>query len=187
MFSKDFMEHQELYHLEFTFLPEICDIYEKTKKNPGINFDEEKLIDIQLIKTQIKSKYINWDELKFEKKELSNNVKEFIYCFGRPKDPPLCYYAIFYVDESNKIYKFFTLEKTNNFMGEGDDYPYVCGQKGSQHINYGIRCPPNLEKFENIIKTIANKNVKPINGFNSETFSMGPPKNDDKDDNKNYF
>ena len=132
-------------------------------------------------------RHINWDELKFEKKELSNNVKEFIYCFGRPKDPPLCYYAIFYVDESNKIYKFFTLEKTNNFMGEGDDYPYVCGQKGSQHINYGIRCPPNLEKFENIIKTIANKNVKPINGFNSETFSMGPPKNDDKDDNKNYF
>ena len=186
MFSnQNFLLHHELYDLEFRFLPEIFEIYEKTKKNPGINFDEEKLVDIEFFKTQFKSRYINWDEFKFEKKELSDKVKEFIYCFGTPKDSPLCYYAIFYVDEANKIYKYFTLEKTASFMGE--DAPYVCGQKGAQHINYGIRCPSNIESFENIIKTIANKNTKPINGFNSDTLSMGPPKNDDDDNSRNYF
>ena len=181
------MINKELYDLEFHFLPEIFEIYEKTKMNPGINFDEDKLIDIEFIKKQYKSKYINWDEFKFEKKELSNNVKEFIYCFGKPNDYPLCYYAIFYVDESNKIYNYFTLEKTDIFKGKGDDYSCVCGQKGSQHINYGIGCPSNITSFEKIIKIIVNKKVKPINGFNSETFSIGPPKNDDNGDNKNYF
>ena len=64
----------------------------------------------------------------------------------------------------------------------GPGLPYICGQKGSQHINYGITCPPNIESFEKAIQTIVNKRVKPINGFNSETFEYGVPKR-----NNNYF
>ena len=175
------IDHHELYNLEFTFLPEIFTIYEKTKRSPGIQFDENKLIDIEYIKNQFKSRYINWDKFKFEKKELSNNIKEFIYSFGEPKDTPLCYYCIYYVDQDNDIFEYFTLEKTMVTF-TGDDNPYVCGQKGSQHINYGIRCPPNLESFEKAIQSIVQKRIKPVNGFNSETFQLGPPKK-----NENYF
>ena len=138
MFSdRNFLEHQELYTFEFKFLPEIFALYEKTKKSPGVNFDEMKLIDTKFIKNQFESRYIDWDKFKFEKKELSNNVKEFIYSFGEPKDVPLCYYSIFYVDQDNNIFEYFTLEKTNPSLGPG--FPYICGQKESQHINYGIK------------------------------------------------
>ena len=72
MFSdRNFLEHHELYTLEFKFLPEIFALYEKTKKNPGVNFDEMKLIDIKFIKNQFESRYIDWDTFKFEKKELT--------------------------------------------------------------------------------------------------------------------
>ena len=182
MFSnKNFLEHHELYTLEFKFLPEIFALYEKTKKNPGVNFDEMKLIDIKFIKNQFESKYIDWDTFKFEKKELTNNVKEYIYSFGEPKDVPLCYFSIFYMDQDNNIFEYFTLEKTSPSM-LGPGLPYICGQKGSQHINYGITCSPNIESFEKAIQTIVNKRVKPINGFNSETFEYGVPKR-----NNNYF
>ena len=73
------------------------------------------------------------------------------------------------------------MEKTSPSM-LGPGLPYICGQKGSQHINYGITCPPNIESFEKAIQTIVNKRVKPINGFNSETFEYGVPKR-----NNNYF
>ena len=149
-------EINELYNLEFRFLPEIFGIYEKTKTNPGINIDEEKLTDIEFIRSYYKSNFINWNEFKFEKKELQNNVKEFIYNFGVPKDYTLCHFAIFYVDEANKIYKYFTLEKTVDFCGNGNNYPVVCGQKGPSHLNYGIKCPPNLESFEEVIQSIIN-------------------------------
>ena len=108
----------ELYDLEFKFLPEICELYERTKKSPGISMDEDKLVDIDFIKKKYQTKSIDWNNFKFEKKELSNNVKEFIYSFGTPNDHPLCYYAVFYVDESNKIFEYFTLEKTINFIWE---------------------------------------------------------------------
>ena len=182
MFSNEnFFEHQELYNLEFIFLPEIFSVYEKTKKNPGVNIDEMKLIDIEFIKNKSESRYIDWDTFKFEKKELSNNVKEFIYSFGEPKDVPLCYYSIFYMDQNNDIFEYFTLEKTSPPLA-GPGLPYICGQKGSQHINYGITCSPNIESFEKAIQQIINKKIRTINGFNSESFEYGPPKK-----NKNYF
>ena len=183
MFSNsNFLEHQELYSLEFKFLPEIFALYEKTKKSPGVNFDEMKLIDIKFIKNQFESRYIDWNKFKFEKKELPNNVKEFIYSFGEPKEVPLCYYSIFYLDQDNNIFEYFTLEKTSSSPINGSGLPYICGQKGSQHINYGITCSPNIDSFEKAIQIILNKRIKPINGFNSETFEYGPPKK-----NNNYF
>lgn len=167
MFFNKSPDHFELYNLEFKFLPNLFALYEKCKKIPGVNMDESKFIDIDFIKSQHPTKYVNWDNFKFEKKELSNNVKELIYNFGEPKDSPLCYYGIFYIDEINNIYEYFTLEKS--LM---DSSYVVCGQKGPQHKNYGISCPPKLEDFEKVIQLIIEKKASPTTGFNSEKMAI---------------
>ena len=171
MFFNQSPDHFELYNFEFTFLPNLFSLYEQCKKSPGINMDESKFIDIEFLKSQFPTKYINWDNFKFEKKELSNNVKEFIYNFGEPKGSPLCYYGIFYIDEANNIYEYFTLEKTFMFSSY-----VVCGQKGSQHNNYGIKCSSKLEDFEKAIQLIIEKKVNPTAGFNSQKMEINMSK-----------
>ena len=59
IFSKNPLEHMELYDLEFKFLPEICELYERTKKSPGISMDEDKLVDIDFIKQKYQTKSID--------------------------------------------------------------------------------------------------------------------------------
>lgn len=169
-------DHFEFYNFEFMFLPNIFDLYEKSKKSPGINFDESKFIDIEFLKKQYPTKMVDWDKFKFEKKELPNNVKEFIYNFGEPKESPLCYYGIFYVDEANNIYEYLTLEKSF------DSSYVICGQKGSQHKNYGIKCSKNFEDFEKMVINIIGNNHKPIVGYNSDKVEMNYFNKE-----KNYF
>ena len=164
--------HQELYKLEFSFLPKLCEIYEREKrKDPNKEMEEDKLlIDLEKMKNTLPCKRIDWSQFKFWKKILPNNVKEFIYDFGEPKEHPLCRFAIFYVDILNGIYEYITLEKTLYYK----KFPYiVCGQKGPQHKNYSFECPGDLDTFEKITQEIVGKQLKPTTGFNSETLSMG--------------
>ena len=155
------LEHKELYFLEFRFLPKLFELYEDAKKIFD-NFDESKIINKDFMKKNIDNEHIYWDEFKFVKKELPNNVKEFIYDFGVPNSYPLCRYAIFYADDANNIHEFFTLEKTLMF----NKYPYlICGQKGERHYNFGLECPDNLEFFEKVIHELIQEKYKPVTGF----------------------
>ena len=170
--NNDPLLHQELYQLEFRFLPKLCEIFEREKtNNPDKELNEDELlIDLEKMKNNIPSQRIDWSQFKFWKKILPNNAKEFIYDFGEPKEFPLCRFAIFYVDQLNKIFEYITLEKTVNFK----KFPFiVCGQKGPQHKNYGIECPGDLDTFEKIAQEIVGKQINPKTGFNSETFTMG--------------
>lgn len=162
-------EHHELYLFEFKFLPSLFELYETRKNNPTLNFDESQLIDIEFLKKKYETKHIDWNQFKFEKKTLPNNAKEFIYNFGEPKNAPLCYFAIFYVDEENKIYEYITLEKT--YISK--KFPYVvCGQKGSQHKNYGLECPSDFETFEKVVQIIIDKKYQASVGFDSKNFTI---------------
>ena len=146
MFAKNPLEHNELYFLEFRFLPKLFDLY-KDAKNIFDNFNEDKLINIKFIQKKIENDNINWNKIKFEKKVLPNNAKEFIYDFGVPSSYPLCRFAIFYADDKNNIYEYITLEKTLLFK----NYPYlICGQKGTKHYNFALECPENFESFEKL-------------------------------------
>ena len=167
-YSKD---HFEIYDFQFKFLPMIFNYYEKTKKSPGINIDDSKLIDIQFLKEQYKTNFMDWSKFKFEIKQISDKIKEFIYDFGEPKEAPLCHYGIFYVNEENNLFEYFTLEKTLSLGLKNNDY-MVCGQKNSQHNNYGIKCQGKFEIFQKIVDKIITDRLKPTGGFNSEKMEL---------------
>lgn len=160
--------HQEMYQLQFRFLPKLFSLHEediKDKKNPV----EDKLIDIETIKTIPIFSHIDWSKFKFEKKILANGAKEFIYDFGEPKSLTLCRFAIFYVDANNGIFEYITLEKTCEYK----QFPYlICGQKGPQHKNYGIECPADFNTFEKRAHEIIQKEFKPTSGFNYKKMEL---------------
>ena len=151
---------EALYDLQFKVIPKLCTLYEDAI-NIFDNFNDNKVIDKEFMKNNFEIGYIDWDDLIFQKKELPNNVIEYIYDFGEPPRFPLCRFAIFYVDKTKKIYEYFTLEKTLIVR----KYPYlICGQKGNQHKNYMTESPGIFNIFENMVKTIIDDGIKPIQG-----------------------
>ena len=121
------------YDLQFKHLPNLFSIYEKRETffKSLINGDNF-LYNITAIKITFylrynySSEYINWEEFHFHKKNLASDVVEYIYDFGVPKSYLLCRYAIYYVDPINRIYEYFTLEKTKN---DKIDTYIICGKK----------------------------------------------------------
>ncbi len=52
-------------------------------------------------------------------------------------------------------------------------FPYVvCGQKGSQHKNYGLECPSDFETFEKVVQIIIDKKYQASVGFDSKNFTI---------------
>ena len=90
--------------------------------------------------------------MKVEKSELSKKAK-FLITFPKPKVPPECFYAILYIDKGE--YNYYTLEldlgSPKIFETGGG---IICGQKGSQHINYGRRCIEDLDEFDKKVQDI---------------------------------
>ena len=62
---------------------------------------------------------------------MASDVVEYIYDFGVPKSYFHCRYAIYYVDPINRIYEYFTLEKTKN---DKIDTYIICGKKKIKDI-----------------------------------------------------
>ena len=108
-------EFEQLYFLQFKFLSALANSYAEDKLNNIGKFDESKLTNKELMSSQPLFNAIDWSKIKIEKKELPNNVIEFIYDFGEPKDEPLCRFAIFYVDPNNELYEYYTLQKSKEF------------------------------------------------------------------------
>ena len=155
-------EFEQLYFLQFKFLSALADSYEKDKLDKLGKFDESKLTNKELMSSQPLFNAIDWTKIKIEKKELPDNVVEFIYDFGEPKDEPLCRFAIFYVDPTNEMYEYYTLEKINEFK----THPYwVCSQKNGKHNEYGIELPADLATFEKTVKTLVENKIKAIEKF----------------------
>ena len=130
-------EFEQLYFLQFKFLSALTNSYEDDELD---NFDESKLTNKKLMSSQPIFNAIDWSKIKIEKKELANNIVEFIYDFGEPKNEPLCRFVIFYVDKKNHIYGYYSLQKSKEFK----KYPYyVCKQEKGKDIEF-CECQPDL-------------------------------------------
>jgi hypothetical protein len=166
--SLELINHDEkfyaYYDLEFKHLPTLFSIYEKRldffKSLPdGDNF----LYNISKIKNSFNlsynSKYINWEEFHFYKKNLALDVVEYIYDFGKVVYNLNCRYAIYYIDHKNNIYRYFTLEKAKK---DDNNYLYlICGlNENKRHKGYGIECEDNFETFENLVLDIIETQFK---------------------------
>ena len=164
-------EFEQLYFLQFKFLSALADSYADDKLDNLGKFDESKLTNKELMSSQPLFNAIDWSKIKIEKKELPNDVVEFIYDFGEPKGEPLCRFAIFYVDPTNEIYEYFTLEKSNQFK----TFPYyVCSQSNGKHNEFGIECLPDLENFEKTVKTLVENKIKAIAKFLKDYLANDP-------------
>lgn len=151
-------EFEQLYFLQFRFLSALADSYAEDKLNDAGKFDESKLTNKELMSSQPLFNAIDWSKIKIEKKELPNNIVEFIYDFGEPKDEPLCRFAIFYVDPNNDFYEYYTLQKSKEFK----TYPYyICKIEKGKNLEYG-ECQPDLEIFEKTIQKIIENKIKVI-------------------------
>lgn len=165
MFSDN--PEDQLYFLQFKFLPALCDSY---AKDPS-KFDESKLTNKDLMSSQPLFSTIDWVQINIERKELDNKIIEFIYDFGEPKEEPFCRFSIFYVDRANEVYEYFTLEKAKKYK----KYPYyVCNLKKGKHKDYNIECPPELATFEGIIKDLVEKQIKALNDLIKMYFGDNP-------------
>lgn len=148
---------EQLYFLQFKFLPKLCELYEEDKINKTSAFDESKLTNKDLMSSQPLFNAIDWGQIKIEKKELPDKIIEFIYDFGEPSEEPFCRFSVFYIDQENEAYEYFTLEKIKEYK----KFPYIiCNVKNGKHNNYGIECQPDLATFEGIVKDQVKKQMK---------------------------
>ena len=144
------------YDLEFRHLPVLFSVYEKRLDFFKSNVNGDKfLYNITTIQESFNLsykyywEYINWEDFHFYKKNLSSDVVEYIYDFGKPEFPLNCRYAIYYIDHINNIYEYFTLEKTK--IGKY----LICGiNKNKRHKGYDIECEDNFETFESLVQYI---------------------------------
>ena len=88
---------------------------------------------------------------------MASDVVEYIYDFGVPKSYFHCRYAIYYVDPINRIYEYFTLEKTKN---DKIDTYIICGKKNKRHKNYSKECEDNFDTFESMGQDIIETQFK---------------------------
>ena len=87
-------------------------------------------------------------QISVQKVEMNNGVQKFLITFPEPKIGTECYFAILYFDENNKWY-YYTLEKEfGNDFGSKEGSGLVCGQVGTQHLNYQMVCDADMKKFE---------------------------------------
>ena len=94
------------------------------------------------------------------KSEKEKKMSKFLITFPTPRGTPECFYAILYMGKGE--YNYYTLEldfgSSSVFeIGGG----IICGQKGTQHLNYGRRCIDDLGEFEQAVQDIIDG--KPYN------------------------
>ena len=102
-------EFEQLKFLQFQYLAAMSDSFTNDKLKNERKFDESKLTNKELMSDLPIFSAIDWNKIKIYKKQLPNNVIEFIYDFGEPKYENLCRFDIFYVDPINKNFEYFTL------------------------------------------------------------------------------
>ena len=149
-------EHLQRHECEFKFIPNFLPVL----YSGGIVSDEI-MVNPSNWKTFLNPiMHIDplfFDELTVEKKELENGKIKFIITFPKPKVGTECYFAILYFDEE-KNSTYFTLElELGKDFGSTEGSGLICGQEGSQHLNFKRVCKADKEEFENAVKEIYNE------------------------------
>lgn len=149
-------EHLQRHECEFKFIPNLLPVL----YSGGIVTDET------MTNPSTWRKFLNpmihidpsfFDELSVEKKECQNGLIKFIVTFPKPKVGTECFFAILYFDEEKQS-SYFTLElELGKDFGTTEESGLICGQEGSQHLNFNKVCKVDKEEFENAVKEIYNE------------------------------
>ena len=141
------------YACEFDFIPNILtslwkngDIDNYIMTNP---IEWKKI----LLKKGVKSDF-GIEKIKVIEEEINENKRKFIFIFPEPKVTPECFFALLFIDnEGNSNY--FTLElDMGGLTVFKDGGGIICGQRRTNHLNYGRRCKSNLDDFQKSVQDI---------------------------------
>ena len=155
------------YTFEFDFLPNVLPSLYKDGKIDDYVMTHPSEWEKILLKKGVSSDF-GMDKVSIEKEELSDGSIKFTYTFPKPKNTPECFFAITLFDKKKES-KYYTLEldyASKIIFKEGGGI--VCGQKGEVHLNYGVWCTNNLDKFKRAVQDILDgKSPAPGHFFGS--------------------
>ncbi len=145
-------EYLDRYTCEFDFIPNILpslwkngDIDNYIMTNP---IEWKKI----LFKKGVKSDF-GIEKIKVIEEEINENKRKFIFIFPEPKVTPECFFALLFIDnEGNSNY--FTLELDMSSTLLNIVGGMICGQRRTNHLNYGRRCKSNLDDFQKSVQDI---------------------------------
>ena len=145
------LEHIQRHQCEFQFIPNMLPVlYSQGIINDSVLENPSSWKNYLGPGSKIDPNFL--DKLSVTKKELNNGIKKYVITFPPPKVGTECYFAILYFDEKkNSDYYTLELEMGNDF-GTQEGSGLICGQKGSQHLNFRRICKANLDDFEKCIE-----------------------------------
>ena len=140
------------YTCEFDFIPNILtslwkngDIDSYIMTNP---IEWKKI----LLKKGVKSDF-GIEKIKVIEEEINENKRKFIFIFPEPKVTPECFFALLFIDnEGNSNYYTLELDMSSTLLNIGGGM--ICGQRRTNHLNYGRRCKSNLDDFQKSVQDI---------------------------------
>ena len=154
MSNKRHLKYLDRYTCEFDFIPNmLTSLYMKGK------IDDKMMTNPIEWKKLLPRFGFGYDfglrNMTVVKSEKETKESKFLITFPKPKVTPECFYAILYIGKGD--YNYYTLEldfgSSSVFdIGGG----IICGQKGTQHLNYGRRCIDDLEEFEQAVQDIVD-------------------------------
>ena len=144
------------YDFEFDFLPNVLpSLYQKDEIDDFVMTHPSEWKKI-LIRKGVKSDF-GIGKVTVEKEESNDGIIKYIFTFPKPKVTPECFYTVLIFDK-NKNWKYFTLELdigSSTFFKDGGGV--ICGQRGSEHLNYIRRCKDNLDEFLKSVQDIIDR------------------------------
>ena len=93
------------------------------------------------------------EKIKVIEEEINENKRKFIFIFPEPKVTPECFFALLFIDnEGNSNYYTLELDMSSTLLNIGGGM--ICGQRRTNHLNYGRRCKSNLDDFQKSVQDI---------------------------------
>ena len=137
-------------------------------------YGKYELVNLPMIRMELGTMFISHYECDLD--SLSINTHQvgdydvYVIRMPEPKDVPLCKYAAYVIDTMSSKCRYYTLEKTFNLFGDGDEDLFIVGGVGIttdevgndgeyfNHYNYGwLEGEPTEENFVNRILELFTK------------------------------
>ena len=144
------------YEFQFRYIPSILWAYQ----NGDMEYSD--LLDITDWEINLRSYFIS--HFEWDWKAVTTTIHEtdsttiILYHMPEPEQAPLCLYTAAVINKSNRICRYFTLEKTLNIYNKKEASWVVGGKDGeSTHLNFGFLKGKPTE--DNFLKQISELNM----------------------------
>ena len=144
------------YEFQFRYIPSILWAYQ----NGDMEYND--LLDITDWEINLRSYFIS--HFEWDWKAVTTTIHEtdsttiILYHMPEPEQAPLCLYTAAVINKSNRICRYFTLEKTLNLYNKKEASWIVGGMDGeSTHLNFGFLKGEPTE--DNFLKQISELNM----------------------------